>query len=368
MAKVKFNKPFPVKPNRGAPGGGVGGFLQGAASGGLSNILSVGSDEKEPFHYPALQRKNPAAAQHGYMIASDFARATGQDNLADRLSHHVRPGGPAVDNPFTRPDGSVDWESLGPGGAGSQEANAWINRLHAEHLTRAGNNGAKFDMGNLMNRSRVNQAKQTEGAMKQGLISEIDPTLKMAQERSTALMGTSAIDGGMEQAMRSRVAAQSRTAASTRLNQLGAGIGLGHMQNSPAAAALAAFSGEQADSALISTLSDIGIQVSETNRAQQRADIDLATRIAGARHAILNGDSKSIIGMQGDIASMIDSFYARDQAVALQQQAVQQAGQGNKGAIAQGAISGAATGMAAGPYGALAGAAIGAGGAYLSQR
>ncbi len=302
-------------------------------------------------------------AQDFYAAEGDTSRAA---SLGDRISglSKKNPGlTSSVENAFTNPDGSVNWQALG--GPSAQEAQHtaaheygrgfWPGKASADYVAR-------------MNDFRVGQAKQAEYAMKTGLTAEIDPSLQRAQTAADANLDTSAIDAGTEAAIRSRFVAAAKQDSATRLARISAGLGLGNTQNSPAALALAQNDAESADNQITSGLRDMSIQTQQMNRDQHTKDIELATRIATARYNVLNGDSKSLIGMQGDVASMIDALYSRDQTLQLQRDAAGLAGRGQNSGIATGAMTGAAGGAALGPIGAGVGLGVGAGLGYLGSR
>lgn len=210
-----------------------------------------------------------------------------------------------------------NWEDYGPGSA--DLAMSGLRTLRRPWANRA------KDPARAMNRYGINLNTALEGKMKTGLMDEVMPSVDAAQARADELAGTAAISASEEQAMRSRMVSMVRKMESERLARLGSALGYGNATSSPAAAALAADASDDADRSIVSSLRDLGLQVSEMNRQQARLDTDLATRIASTRFAIQNGDSKSLIGMRGDIAQMLDALYSRDATLELQRKELKEA-------------------------------------------
>lgn len=210
-----------------------------------------------------------------------------------------------------------NWEDYGPGSA--DLAVSGLRSLRKPWASHA------KDPARAMNRFGINLNAALEGKMKTGLQNEVMPSIDAAQARADELAGTAAISASEEQAMRSRMVSMVRKMESERMARLGSALGYGNSTSSPAAAALAADAADDADRSIVSSLRDLGLQVSELNRQQARLDTDLATRIASTRFAIQNGDSKSLISMRGDIAQMLDALYSRDATLELQRKELKEA-------------------------------------------
>lgn len=271
---------------------------------------------------PTKVRPNALRNYERFSEAGNLATAMG--NTADAQSAQNRVArilgrNPGLDTSGVDVNKFSDWSTMGPGN-NDMAVNA-LTQLHQGQFNRSGN----YDVAR--NRYQIGLNKSIEGKMKQGLQGEILPGLNAANDKAQANLNTSAISATDENALRSRIAQTVNTAAAQQNARTAAMLGLGNMSNSPAAAALAAQSGEQAANAIASSVRDMGLQVSAANREQSRADIELAQRIGMAKYNVLNGDSKSLIGMQGDIASMLDALYSRDQTLAMMQKQIHDAGQ-----------------------------------------
>jgi len=304
--------------------------LAGVASGGMSRLLDdrygplFGDDEDEPYQFPRrLRRLSPDKLDD----AAALARALGQSHRAERLDARIARYAqrhPDWEDTSPAPDYS-DWRDLGM----SSEAQAALMHLSKQRIRKVIRGSTDpADYAALVNRARIRQAKQVESAMKRGLIDEIDPSLRAAQQRADEMLGTSAVSASEEASLRSRIAATVRQNEASRMSRIAAALGMANTSASPAAAALAARNAEEADQTLVSTLRDTRLQVSQLNREDARRSIDLATRIATQRYNVLNGDSKSLIAMQGDIAETIDALYSRDQALELQKAGLEESAEG----------------------------------------
>lgn len=187
------------------------------------------------------------------------------------------------------------------------------------------------DKARAMNRWGIGMNNAMEGVMEDqhstALREEIDPSLEAAQQRMDELASQDAISATQEQEMRSNIASQIQQQKASKLATVAATMGLGGMENSPAAAALAAEAADDADRSLVGTLRDMGLQVSELNRHQARLDTDLATRIASQRYAVLHGNADELIRMRGDIASTLDALYSRDRTMEMMREQIDQADQ-----------------------------------------
>ena len=99
-------------------------------------------------------------------------------------------------------------------------------------------------------------------------------------------------------------------------------MGLSGMENSPAAAALAAEAADDATRAITDAYRDTRLRVSALNREQARLDTDLATRIAIQRHAVQSGNADELRAMRGDIAATLDALYSRDRTMELMREQI----------------------------------------------
>lgn len=266
--------------------------------------------------------KDPLSQYEGYAEGANLATALGRSGAAEKLTtkmNRLLKKNEGLDVSGLDIESFDNWEDFGTGSA-DQGVKA-LTRLRKKGLSKRG----VKDIGRATNRYQIGLNKSMEGLMKQGLQEEIDPSLEAAQERADQMAQEDAISAGEEAAMRSRIAAMVRQAEGSRLSRVGSALGIGNMENSPAAAALASRAAEDADRTLVSSLRDMGLQVDQMNRDEARKDIELATRIASQRFNILNGDASSLISMRGDIAEMIDALYSRDVAIDLQRQALDDA-------------------------------------------
>lgn len=272
---------------------------------------------------PKKKKANPLAEYEGYLEAANIWKGVDSAKQAkfQSLADAIRAANPDTDFGSLDTEGFEDWEDMGPGG--SRDA---VNAMMQHARRPSGWIARSDDPARAANRYRINLAKQIEGMMKERAQAELMPSLDAAQAKIDEALQTSAVSAGQEQALRSRIVAQARTAEAQRSARIGATLGFGNMTSSPAAASLAADAAEDTDRLVVSTLRDLGLQVSEMNRQQQRMDADMATRISMARWAVTNGDSKSLIGMQGDIASMVDALYSRDQTLELMRKQLEDAG------------------------------------------
>lgn len=309
-------------------------------------------EDKPPLTFNRNNPLPPSQAYQTYREAENLARATGNSGQADAAHRAWMHAQGQLGPGFNEADYNIqqfpenDWMSLG--GANTSDAEAGLRRLFRDRMKRQFQNRGSGDLDAAMNRFRLGQSARIEETQKQGLISEIDPTLRSAQELSTNMMNTPAVSASEEQAMRSRVVSMIRASEQQRQSRVAATMGLGNMSGSPAIAALASSTADEADQAIVGTLRDMGLQVSELNRQEARTNIDLATRIATARHNLLSGDTKSIIGMRSDIAQMIDTLYSRDQTMKMNAQSVEASQSGGANPYISAGIS--AAGLIAAPF------------------
>lgn len=331
-----------------------------------------GDSGKERYKLPALHAYDTPTGYQRFGEGANLATALGDYSTAGRLGQRVAGTlgrDPSYDPKSVDLNKFSDWRTMGPGA--NTQAVAGLMRDRLLQIRKEIAAGANINTDQAMNKYSIFLNKQIEGAMKQSLVNEIDPSLQKAEEQADNLSNTDLYSATQEAGLRSRMTSQARMAASSNLARVSAGLGLGNMSNSPAAAALAAKAGEDADASLVSSLSSMGLEVSQANRAQKSKDIDLATRIAQTRFNLINGDSKSIISMQGDIASMIDALYSREQTMKLNQQAARTAGQGGSPAAgaASGAVSGAVAGTAVAPgIGTAIGGLVGGAAGYFGSK
>lgn len=252
-------------------------------------------------------------------------------NLAERIgkANQARKARARADKILSRNEGmdvsgldiqSFDnWQDFAPGSA---DRAMGILRKSARQRAQG-----QDDPGRAMNHWQINTNNAVEGQMQSSLIDEIDPSLQAAQERADGFANESAISAGEEQQMRSQIASQVAGLRSSSLSRIGAAMGYGNMENSPAAAALASRAGEDAGRTLVSALSEHALKVSQLNRDQSRKDTEFATKIAAARYGLLHGNANDLLSMRGDISSMIDALYSRDVAIDMQREAIKEAGE-----------------------------------------
>lgn len=280
--------------------------------------------------FPALEHRDPTSRYEGLSEAANIADVTGNAGMAARsraqldkfLGKHTDfdPSSVAVDT-FRTADGGVDYSRLA---SGADQGIGALVRMRKQKLRKG---GGSEDIGRALNHYKIGLQGDIERSSKEALLGEINPSLDAAQSAADARLGESAINAGEEQAMRSRISAMVRSAESQRMARIGAGLGYGNMANSPAAAALAADAANDADTSIVSSLRDLGLQVSEVNRAQAAKDIELATRTAAAKFSLNNGESKSIIAMRGEVQQMLDALYSRDQTMDLMKKQLEESGQ-----------------------------------------
>lgn len=288
-----------------------------------------------------------ATFRAGASLANAVPGYTGLGSRATSLADRIAARHPGLDVSSVQTPDYSNWQDLGPGS--NEQGLAGLTRVAARQFK---NQGGDFDQ--RMAGFRAKLGSSTAGAIQRGAQAELMPSLNAAQERADSLAGTAAISAGDEQAMKSRLSAMVRSAESTRMARIGAQLGIGSMASSPAAAALAQQSAEEADQAITSSMRDMGLQINETNRSQARMDVDLAARIASARHAVLSGNPTTLASMQTDITAMLDALYSRNQTMDMMQKQIAEAGKSSLAdrlstwtGVAKG-ITGLATGAYAG--------------------
>lgn len=150
-----------------------------------------------------------------------------------------------------------------------------------------------------------------------------------AQERLNEMAGTSAISGEQEQALRGKITSQFANSALSNLARVGSSLGIRGVQDSPAGAALAAEVAGDYDRQLIGQLRDMGLQVSEINRDQQRKDTAAATALGTlrlqARQAYLANDREAVTQIGQDTAQLIAALYDRDKAAEMYEKQLEEA-------------------------------------------
>lgn len=348
-------------------------YAQAAAAATIASKLLGGSDhERVPIPTPQARKFGQmdegqlTTSYQNYLDANNLSNATSQGGYARRTSNvldRIRAiaANKGIDlSSITGKDFAGDPTLLNQNdtkGANQVLARYRYNTLLDRHGGSMGGDRRGFYQD--VNRSEIQQAKAIEAAAMKGLTEQIDPSLAAAQQRMDAQAGTNAVSAGDEQALMSRLAAQIRTSEQSRLAQVGASMGLGNMSNSPAAAALASRAAQDATSAVTSAYRDTSLQVNQMNREQARMDNDLATRIAALRYQVRAGNSKSLIGMQGDVAATLDALYSRDQSMQMAWKSYSDSKSGSMPSWVQPAIQ--VAGVALAPFTGGASLAVGAG-------
>lgn len=239
------------------------------------------------------------------------------------------------------------------------QAIRYMARNRVQNATARGRPGDVANKNALTTlNARVGQLSDERGleARTNEFDTQFDPTFEAAQGKATDLMSQDAITGEQEQALRSKIAGQNRALAQTNLSRVSSMLGMRGMQDSPASAALASSIAQDYDRDLVTTLRDMGFQVSDMNRENLRKDMAQATALtslrARMRQSYLAGDQEQVQNIGKDMAELVNALYTQDYTRQMYEKQLDEqrdaANKADKMAYIQMAMKAASMGMTAG--------------------